>query len=159
MEIQDNDFRREILPELATHYRREALSEHESTHVWIKEFSSASPDFKRAREQYFENGSACITALERYTKLARLSVANEVITQSLGPLYVSFIAALYKFDGYSGPDEIDRVLRKPIHDDQRIIYEKKRDALKSIPGDTEHLFYEEASRICGGFPEPSGRLT
>jgi hypothetical protein len=53
-------FATQTLPQLAIHYRREALKELEEKCPWPKPFTSAQPDWNEARDDFFADGSRCI---------------------------------------------------------------------------------------------------
>ncbi|EON69659.1 hypothetical protein W97_08940 [Coniosporium apollinis CBS 100218] len=94
--MSESRFLTELLPELALHYRREALKEPEEKCPWLKPFRSAQPDLNEARDHFFKDGSDCINDLEKHTELVRLAAANEELTDEFGLLYIIFMAELYK---------------------------------------------------------------
>ena len=104
-EISSNKFASEILPQLALHYRREALYELEGKCPWLKVFKSVEPDFNEARKHFFSDGSACMLNLEKYIELMRLATANEDLTYSFGVLYIIFMAKLHAVAGGTTEDK------------------------------------------------------
>ena len=88
------EFNTRILPQLAFHYRRQALNDLEGKRPWLKAFSSTQPDFSEARDSFFTDGSACILILQDHMKLMWLAIVNEELTCSFGMDYITFIANL-----------------------------------------------------------------
>lgn len=87
----------ELLLQLAKHYSREALLEHEMKNKWLQDFKYPQPALKGARTHFFEDCSGCISVLEEYTKLVSLAAGNEVLTLKCGVIFVQFIVEIYDF--------------------------------------------------------------
>lgn len=90
------NFQAEMLPQLASHYRREALKELEEKCPWLKPFRSAQPALNDARDHFFRDGSDCINNIEKHTELVWLAAVNDALTAKLGLPYTVFLAEFYK---------------------------------------------------------------
>ena len=94
--LQVEKFAAETLPQLARHYRREALNELESRSEWLKIFNSRQPDFEDARNRFFGNGSDFVHDLENHVELTSLARANEALTKQFNSIYCLFLAEVHK---------------------------------------------------------------
>lgn len=90
------NFQAEILPQLASHYRREALKELEEKCPWLKPFRSVQPALNDARDHFFRDGSDCINNIEKHTELVWLAAVNDALTADWGLRYTVFLAEFYK---------------------------------------------------------------
>ena len=89
-------FQAEVLPQLASHYRREALKELEEKCPWLKPFRSAQPALNDARDHFFRDGSDCINNIEKHMGLVWLAAVNDALTADWGLRYTVFLAEFYK---------------------------------------------------------------
>lgn len=82
--FDDDPFTSKTLPLLVKHYKREALSELQKQHHWIRIFESSSQeaDFSGPRNEFFRHGSDCINTLDQYSELLRIGVGNDLLTKS-----------------------------------------------------------------------------
>ena len=88
------NFQAEMLPQLTSHYRREALKELEEKCPWLKTFRSAQPALNDARDHFFRDGSDCINNIEKHTELVWLAAVNDALTADLGLQYTVFFGAI-----------------------------------------------------------------
>lgn len=91
-----DEFFQKTLPDLALNYRREALNTLEDECPWLKAFRLEEADLNDARKYFFENGTDCISQLEKHANFTWLAITNAKLTDDFGILYPVFAAKIYQ---------------------------------------------------------------
>jgi hypothetical protein len=116
-------FKLRIFPELAFHYRCEALRELEGKFPWLKSFRFAEPDLNKARDHFFKDRTDCINNLERHINLARLAAVNERMVRSNGVVSTIMMAEFY--------EKVERISAIRDHSELELIqFDRERCAIK-----------------------------
>lgn len=139
------NFQADMLPQLTSHYRREALKELEEKCPWLKPFRSAQPALNDARDHFFRDGSDCINNIEKHTELVWLAAVNDALTADMGLLYTVFLAELYK--GVENATMLEEGEASRAQFDYIAEHERMRDRIKEqIELDSLVLSFVEAEK-------------